>query len=334
MGRLLWTSQDVSLGRASEVAATRHLGGLVLMPRDPALGPHFPVNAVFTHNINTQNQDAAYDIPAHLYDKVDAYVAASAMVALNDGLWNLAQLNNLDLLSDEHPHGWQHIFASSTFVSHRATGKLLTQTSMQEAYCLVLRGLGERTGIPAKKSAAGASSKRKTTKRGCPCTTEKGYALRTGYIFKQCNQHIVSVKTVAAGLFADERQLGLGEYLVSCFMPWYEAELSISSLALAQRCKELEHETGRKALLQVLDALDANASANSPTTSPCLRHRDVPPGDLVLFLIGRQFSLAEWFRSVRLSPRRRVVSCGSPTRTRHETRTRPSFASPSEYLQN
>jgi len=143
------------------------------------------MNAVFTHNINKQNQDAAYDVHVHLYDTVNAYVGASAMVALNDNFWLLAELIELNLLANQHAHGWQHIFVNSIFetgartTKGHAAGKLLSEASIKGVFGLVLGDMGRRTGVPAKKQLhflRGASSKRKSTE---PSDDGEGYALRT-----------------------------------------------------------------------------------------------------------------------------------------------------------
>ena len=284
-GRLLWLSQDDSLGRATEVASSSHLGGLTKMPKYPALGPHEPVNLVFTHNINKQNQDAAYDVHVHLFDKTDPWVAASSILALNDILWQLAELNDIDLLDEQHANGWQHINVFSSFqpprgagadARARATGKLMSQEKIREVYSLVLGDMERRTGLEAKKQLhflRGAASKRKSIEHGDHLTTEKDMGYEPSRFAKHYNQEVVSVKTVAAGLYAEERVLAKGEYLVSSFMPRRDVDVpaalladslhpslrsQLDSPALLQICKERGQETERQALLKVLDALDAN----------------------------------------------------------------------------
>ena len=320
-GRLLWLAQDDCCGRATELASSSHLGGLVKMPKYPALGPHTPLNLVFTHNMNKQNQDAAYDVHVHLFDKTDKWVAASAILALNDNLWLLAEQNNLDLLDDAHPHGWQHISVLSAFkttpgaaknAEARATGELMSQGSIREMYNFVLGDLAKRTGRDAKKQLhflRGASLKRKVTEHGDSVTSEKDMWYQPGPHDKHYCQEIRAVKTVAAGLYADERHLARGEYIISSFMPRRDVDVpaalldntlhpnlrsQLTSTALIQKCKEGKQETERQALLQVLDALDANVLgdyamlfaqielyAESPKNVPVFEKAKLVPNDLV-----------------------------------------------------
>lgn len=242
------------------------------MPKYPALGPHQPVNLVYTHNMNKQNQDAAYDVHVHLFDKTDKLVAATSILALNDNLWQLAELNDLDLLDEQHAHGWQHIFVHSSFQTPpragmdargRATGKLMSQEKIREVYNIVLRDMERRTGLDLKKQIhwlRGAGSKRKSTEHGDHLTTEKDMGYEPSRFAKHYNQEIVSVKTVAAGMYADVRHLAKGEYIISSFIPRRDVDVpaallsntlhpslrrQLGSDALLQICKERGQETER-----------------------------------------------------------------------------------------
>ena len=235
--------------------------------------------------MNKQNQDAAYDVHVHLFDKTDKWVAASAIMALNDSLWLLAEVNNLDLLDEAHPHGWQHISVHSAFqttsraakdAKARATGELMSTTAIRDLYALVTGDLEKRTGRVAKKQLhflRGAATKRKVIEHGCSVTAEKDMKYLPGPYDKNYVQEIRSVKTVAAGLYADESHLAREEYIISSFMPRRDVDVpaallsntlhpnlrrQLGSSAFVQKCKEDRHKTERQALLQVLDALDAN----------------------------------------------------------------------------
>ena len=114
-GRFLWLSQDDKMRRATEVAAQEHLGGMFLLTPYNGIGPHKPCNVVFTHNVNNTMTDGVHDVHTHCYDKVNEYVAASALLALSDNLLCMSELHNLDLLDSRHKHGWQHIQLNTAY---------------------------------------------------------------------------------------------------------------------------------------------------------------------------------------------------------------------------
>lgn len=279
-GRLIFLSQDDSLGRGTEVAAGMHLGGLTTMPPYHQLGPNPPQNLVFTHNQSKQNQDAAYDVHVHNYDKVDAFVAASSLVALSDSLVMLSELNDLCLMDDANPipNGWQHCNVHSTYVKGRATGKLISDASINDVFQTAINDMKSRFGVGTKKvkhALRGMSSKRKTIEHGCPTATQTDMRYMPTIFDQHYCQEIVDVKTLAVGLFADPDVVARQEWHLASFMPRRDVgyprssifgnegktlfprlRLQLNSDAFSQRCRELDHVNERDSLLRVLDVLD------------------------------------------------------------------------------
>ena len=280
-GRLIFLSQDDSMGRGTEVAAGMHLGGLTTMPPYQQLGPHPPQNLVFTHNQNKQNQDAAYDVHVHNYDKVDAFVAASSLVALSDSLVMLSEHNELCLMDDANPipNGWQHCNVHSTYVQGRATGKLISEASFNDVFSIAVHDMEERFKVKTNKlrhALRGMSSKRKTIEHGSPGATQTDMRYMPSVFDQHYCQEIVDVKTLAVGLFADPDVVARQEWHLASFMPRRDIEYpnsifgndektlfprlrrQLNSDAFSQRCRELGHVNERDSLLRVLDALDSH----------------------------------------------------------------------------
>ena len=214
-------------------------------------------------------------------DALDAFVAASSLVALSDSLVMLSELNDLCLMDDANPipNGWQHCNVHSTYVQGRATGKLISDASINNVFSTAVHDVEDRFGVKTNKlrhALRGMSSKRKTIEHGSPDATQTDMRYMPTIFDQHYCQEIVDVRTLAVGLFADPDVVARQEWHLASFMHRrdivYPSSIfgndentlfprlrrQLNSDAFSQRCRELGHVNERDSLLRVLDALDSH----------------------------------------------------------------------------